>query len=174
MKKQFLETGKIVSTHGIKGEVKIYPWCDEPEFITDFDVLYLDNHGQSTLEILSSRIHKGMVIAFIKGYDSIEKSNELKNKILYVDRNDIEMDEGDYFLQDIIGMTVIDVDTEQVYGILSDYSDTGAHRNYHIKCDNSAKELLFPAIEDLVIIDVNLDTNIMKIRPMEGLFDDEI
>lgn len=171
MKKQFLETGKIVATHGIRGEVKIYPWCDSPEFITDFDVLYLDK-GATSIPVISSRIHKEMVIAKLEGYDTIEKSSLLKNKIIYINREEVELEEGDYFLQDIMGMKVIDAKNGKNYGKICDFSETGANRVYHIKTENG-RELLFPAIEDLVIKKVDFENDLMIISPMEGLFDDE-
>lgn len=172
MKKQFLETGKIVSTHGIRGDIKIYPWCDTPEFITDFDVLYLDK-GATPVKVISSRVQKGMVVAHLEGYDTVEEATALRNKVLYVNREQVDMDDGDYFIQDIMGMQVEDEDTGIVYGTICDYSETGANRVYHIKTKNG-KELLFPAIEGLVIKKVDFDEDKMIIKPMEGLFDDEV
>ena len=78
--KQFLETGKITGTHGLKGEVRVQPWADSPEFLTEFDELYLDN-GARKIVITSSRVHKGMLIMKIKGVDSIEDADRLRDEL---------------------------------------------------------------------------------------------
>ena len=80
LKKQYLETGKIVNVHGLKGEVKVYPWCDSPEVLCQFDVLYT-NKGTVPMEVQSSRIQKNMVLIKFKGIDTIEQAEELKNKV---------------------------------------------------------------------------------------------
>ena len=115
--KQFLETGRITGTHGLKGEVRVQPWADSPEFLAEFDELYLDK-GARKIEISSSRVHKSMLIMKIKGIDSIEQADGLRNKILYMNRDDVELDDDTYFIQDLIGLDVIDDDTGEKLGVL--------------------------------------------------------
>ena len=81
MKKQYLDSGKIVGTHGIKGEVRIDPWCDSPEFLCAFKKLYLDNKGEAFIEV-KSRPHKNITLAKIKGVDTIEQAEKLRGKIV--------------------------------------------------------------------------------------------
>lgn len=169
MKKQFLETGIIVTTHGIKGEFKINPWCDTPDFITDFKTLYLDE-GKTELVIEKSRVHKNTVLVKAKGIDTPEDAVKLRNKTVYINRDDANIDEDAYFIQDLIGLQVIDVDNGKLYGTLCDVTQTGANDVYHL--DANGKLLLVPAIEQ-VVIEINLEQNKMLIRPLEGLFDDE-
>ncbi len=170
MKKQFLECGKIVSTHGIKGELKVQVWADQPEFILDFDMLYFDK-GETPIKVKSSRLNKAMALLFLDGIDTMDKANSYRGKILYANRDDIELDEGDFFIQDLVGLDVVDVDSGVSYGTLSDVSKTGANDVYHIT-DQTGKLRLIPAIPQ-VIIETNLDEGFMKIKPLEGLFDED-
>ena len=88
MKKQYLDSGKIVGTHGIKGEVRIEPWCDSPAFLSAFKKLYLDENGTSFIEV-KSRPHKNITLAKIKGVDAIEDAERYRGKIVYINRDDI-------------------------------------------------------------------------------------
>jgi 16S rRNA processing protein RimM len=166
--KQFLETGRITGTHGLKGEVRVQPWADSPEFLAEFDELYLDK-GARKIEISSSRVHKSMLIMKIKGIDSIEQADGLRNKILYMNRDDVELDDDTYFIQDLIGLDVIDDDTGEKLGVLDDVSETGSNDVYHIKTGDG-KIFLIPAIPD-VIREVSLEDGIVRVFKMKGLFE---
>ncbi|MBQ7070062.1 MAG: 16S rRNA processing protein RimM [Ruminococcus sp.] len=165
--KKLLEVGKIVSVFGIKGEVKVQPWCDTPQFICDFDTLYYKSGTPVVVE--RSRVQKNMVIMKIKGTDIVEDAQKLRNRVLYINRDDVELDEGCYFVQDLIGLTVIESKDGKVYGKISDVSETGANDVYHIK-DDDGREYLIPAIPD-VIDSVDIEGGVMKITALEGLFD---
>ena len=165
--KKLLEVGKIVSVFGIKGEVKVQPWCDTPQFICDFDTLYYKSGTPVVVE--RSRVQKNMVIMKIEGTDTVEDAQKLRNRVLYIDRDDVELDEGCYFVQDLIGLTVIESKDGKVYGKISDVSETGANDVYHIK-DEDGREYLIPAIPD-VIDSVDIEGGVMKITALDGLFD---
>ena len=168
MKKEFLEAGKIVTTHGIRGEVKIMPYCDSPELLCEFDRLFIGkNHDEIGIE--HSRVFKNMVIAKLEGISTPEEAEKLRNKILFMHRDDLELDEDTYFIQDLIGMAVRDADSGFSYGEITDVMQTGANDVYVV---NSAdREYLVPAIPD-VVVSTDIDSNIMLIRPLEGLFDE--
>ena len=100
MKKQFLDSGKIVGTHGIKGEVRIDPWCDSPEFLCAFKKLWLDENGTEFIEV-KSRPHKNIALAKIKGVDTIEAAEKYRGKVVYINRDDINLAEGVHFVQDL-------------------------------------------------------------------------
>lgn len=171
MIKPFLEIGQIVSTHGVKGEVRVSPWCDEPDFMKKFKKLYFDKNGEKQVKILSCRPHGNVVIMKIDGIDTVEAAAALRNKILFMNRNDAKLPDGHYFIQDLIDCTVIDADDEEKkYGILSDVSETGANDVWHITDDG--KEYLIPAIPS-VVVDTDVVNGIIKIRPLRGIFDDE-
>lgn len=170
MRKQFLDTGKIVGTHGIRGEVRIDPWCDSPEFLCAFKKLYLDENGETFVEV-KSRPHKHIVLAKIKGVDTIEQAERLRGKIVYINRADIQLDEGVNFVQDLLGLEVTDAESGRVYGKITDVLRTGANDVYEIT-DDSGKKYLAPVIDE-VIRETNVDDGYIKITPMKGLFDDE-
>lgn len=166
--KDFLETGKIVNIHGLKGEVKIMPWSDDAEFICGFDTLYCGKNKEA-YKIEFSRIHKNMVLAKFAGIDTPEAANALRNSIIYIDRDDVELDDGTFFIADLIGLTVKDADSGKEYGIVKDIFQTGANDVYEIKKDD--KTYYIPAIPD-VIINTDIENKTIFIRPLEGLFDE--
>ena len=170
MNKKFLETGKIVGTHGVRGMVRIQPWCDSAEFLCGFKKLYLNSEGDSVINITSAKPHGNIVIASIKGVDTIEKAESYRNKVVYINREDVKLEEERYFIEDIIGCTVYDADSNKVLGKISDVSATGANDVWHIK--NANKEYLIPCIDE-VVISVDIDFEKVVIRPLKGIFDDE-
>ena len=170
MKKQFLDSGKIVGTHGIKGEVRIDPWCDSPEFLCAFKKLWLDENGKELIEV-KSRPHKNIALAKIKGVDTIEAAEKYRGKVVYINRDDINLAEGVHFVQDLIGLEVKDADNGRVYGKISDVLRTGANDVYEIK-DADGKTYLAPVIDD-VVKEINVNDGYVLIVPMKGIFDDE-
>ena len=170
MIKKFLETGKIVGTHGVRGMVRVQPWCDDGEFLTGFKFLYTDDEGKNKLKILSAKPHGNVVLMAIDGVNSIEEAERLRGKVIYINRKDVKLPEGRYFISDILKSTVFDVDSGEILGELTDVSETGANDVWHIVKDG--KEYLVPAIPD-VIVDVNIEESKVVIRPLKGIFDNE-
>ncbi len=170
MIKDYLEIGKITSTHGIKGEMRVQPWCDSPEYMKKFKTLYLDKKGEKPLGV-SSRPNGNMVIMKISGIDTVEEAARYRDKILYMKRADAKLPEGTWFIQELIDCTVIDADDEsKTYGVISDVSQTGANDVWHIK--QGDREYLIPAIPS-VVISTDVVSGVIKIRPLKGIFDDE-
>lgn len=169
MKKQYLEIGKIVNIHGLNGTVKVMPWCDSADFLCEFDTLYLGKEHQP-VEIERASVQKNMVLMKLTGVDTPEAANALRNRILYMNRDDVELDDDTYFIQDLLGMTVQDEDTGEIYGELRDVLQTGANDVYEIAAP-SGKTLLVPVIPN-VVLRHDFDTDTIYIRPLEGLFDD--
>ena len=100
MPKKFLEAGKIVGTHGVRGDLKVQSWCDSPEVLCDFDTLYLDEKTPVTVE--KAQVHKNVVLMHIKGIDTAEAAEAMRNKVLHLDREDVELPEDLVFIQDIL------------------------------------------------------------------------
>lgn len=169
--KQFLEIAKITATHGIRGEVRCQYYCDTAEVLCDFDELYLDK-GAKKVTISNAYPHKNVVIIKIDGVDSIEQAQPLIGKMLYLDRNDAQLDEDLFFIQDIIGLTVKDADTGEVYGKITDVYQNGAADVFSIKRPEDGRELMFPNISE-VVLKTDIEGGEMIIRPLKGLFDDE-
>ena len=170
MKKQFLETGKITGTHGIRGFVRVQPWCDDGDFLRNFKVLYLDKNGSNKLNVEKIQPNGNVMIIKFKGIDSIESAETLRNNILYINRDDARLPKGSYFVQDLIGCTVFDFDSNDVLGTVSDVTQTGANDVWHIK--NGDKEYLIPVIDE-VVQKVDIDDGKVYITPLKGIFDDE-
>ena len=170
MIKEYLEIGKITSTHGIKGEVRVHPWCDSPEFMKKFKTLYFDKKGEKPVSV-SCRPNGNMVIMKMQGVDTVEEASKYREKILYMKRSDAKLPEGTWFIQELIDCKVVDADDENIsYGILSDVSETGANDVWHITKED--KEYLIPAIPS-VVISTDIVEGIIKIRPLKGIFDNE-
>lgn len=142
------------------------PYTDTPDLLCEFERLFMGkNHDEIT--VVNARSFKNMVIAKLQGINTVDDAEKLRNKILYMHRDDLELDENTFFIQDLIGMTVKDTDSGFEYGKITDVLQNGANDVYVIKGD---REYLVPAIPD-VIISTDIDNELMLIRPLEGLFD---
>jgi 16S rRNA processing protein RimM len=168
--KPFLEAGQIVGTHGVRGETRVQPWCDSATQFAGFKTLYWDINGEKPVKV-KARAHKNMALVTLEGVDTMETAAALRGKMLYVSRRDLKLPKGRYLVQDLIGLRIEDEDTGEVYGTLTDVSQTGANAVYHMR--TATGEVLIPAIPD-IIRSVDTVKDVMKIRPMKGLFDDEI
>lgn len=163
-----IETGRIVNTHGVRGEVKIQPWADSPELFLQLERLFLSEDTPPLL-IERCRVHKGNVIVKFRGVDSLDAAQSYKGCVVFLDRGDVPLEEGVYFVSDLIGLSVEDADTGRRYGTLSEVLSTGARDVYELTADNG-KRLYIPAVPE-VVIEVDLEGRRMRIRPLEGLFD---
>ena len=169
MVKEFLEGGKIVGTHGVRGEMRVECWCDSPQFLAKFKTLYFDNGAQAVK--VQSRAHKNMVLMKMPEVDTIEKADTYRGKVVYIKRSDIKLEKGVHFVQDMIGLEVVDSDTKKVYGKVKDVLRTGSNDVYEME-DENKKLFYIPAIPD-IIDEIDIENNTLSITPMKGLFSDE-
>ena len=169
MKNRYIETGKIVGTHGVKGMVRIQPWADEPEFLKNFKTLYLDKNGEKAVKIREIKVLKSVLAVKLQGIDTIEEAEKYRNTVIYIDRNDIRLPDGRYFVTDLIGCEVYDAANNSFLGKLSDVSKTGANDVWHIK--NGQAEYLFPAVDEM-IDNIDIEAEKIYIKPIKGIFDD--
>lgn len=167
-KSNYLEIGQIVSTHGIKGEVRVKPWCDTPFDLTEFETVYSDK-GKTEYSVGSARVHKNVVVMKLDGIDTIEQAQKLRNKVLLAKREDFSLPEGRYFVSDLLGMEIVDNDNGELYGKLTDVLQYGAADIYEVSGENSAK-LLIPAIDD-IIINRDFENGKIFVRLPDGLLD---
>lgn len=165
--KKLLETGKIVKTHGIKGEVKIDAWSDTPEFLVSFKTMFLKDKTPLTVE--KARVHKQGVIVKFKGIESIDDALLYLNKTVYIDKADVSLDDGVYFIDDLVGLDVRDTDNGEIYGVIIDVFQTGSNDVYTVSGKDN-KSYYIPGIADIVK-GVDLEKGVMYIRPIEGLFE---
>ena len=169
MKKEFLECGKIVSTHGVRGEVRVQPWCDTPDFLEQFDTLWT-GRDRAPVHVQRARAHGNIVILKLEGVDTVEQAAACRGQVLYLRRDQIPLEEGEYLVQDLLGCRVVDADTGADYGQVYDVRPTGANDVYYLR-DAQGRERLVPAIPQ-VVLERDIDGGVITIRPLEGLFDD--
>ncbi len=164
---ELLQVGAIIKTHGIRGEVKVYPLTDDVNrFKTLKEVVLEPESDNITLEIEGVKFQKNLVILKFKGYDNINDIEMHVKKGIFVTRdNAVELEEDEYFVADLIGLNVVTDDGED-FGVIKDVLHTGANDVYVI--DHDDKDVLVPAIKEC-ILDVSIDDNVMKIHLMKGL-----
>lgn len=169
MPRKFLQAGKVVGTHGIRGEIRVQPWCDSAVFLAKFKVFYTDKDGNEALRV-KSRAHGNICLVKIDGVDTVEAAERLRGKVLYINRDDCKLPDGRYFIDDIIGCVAVDFDTFEEYGKIVDVSQTGANDVWHIK--RGKDEFLIPNVPEF-IKRVDIDESRVYIKPIKGIFDDE-
>lgn len=168
--KKYLEVGKLVNTHGIKGELKLELWCDDVDYVKQFKTLYLNEKGTQPLTVVSVRPQKNMAIIKFSEITSIEQAEKYKGKIIYGSREDAQIDEGANYIQDIIGCYVVDIDTEEEYGRVVDVLNHGASDILDI--EDWGKHKYVPVIPDIVK-EIDTEYQVIRIKPMKGLFDED-
>lgn len=166
--KQYLEIGKIVSVHGLKGEVKVQSWCDTPAYMCSFKTFY-SKDGSMQYKAERCRAQGNMVILKLEGVNTPEQAQLWRNKVLYMNRQDAKLPEGSYFIQDLIGLRVYD-EHEKYYGAITNVLETGANDVYELKSEDG-RLYYIPAIPS-VVLQTDVDGGKMIIFPMEGLFDE--
>ena len=164
---QYLKVGVISSTHGIRGEVKVFPTTDSPQrFETLKNIILETGKQQIPLEIAGIKYFKQFVIVKFKGIDNINDIEKYRGMELYVSREDaVELEDDEFYIADLIGMKVVTEDGD--LGVLKDIMETGANDVYIIDTEKYG-ELLLPAIHDC-ILDVDVEKNIMTVHLLEGL-----
>ena len=162
MRDNLIETGQIVNTHGIRGELRLQPWADSPVSLTDIEYFYIDG---MPIKVLSAKIHKSFLLLRLEGVDSLEAAIRLKTKVVCVKREDIKLEAGAYFIADLVGITAIDAETGGVLGTVSEVLTLPAGNVYVIKGE---REILVPAVSEF-IVETNLEEGFVKLRLIEGL-----
>ena len=167
---QKLRVGVITKTHGLKGEVKVYPTTDSPSRFDELDTVTLVcGRTIKDLSIENVRYFKNLVILKFEGIDHINEIEPYVGGDLYIDRSEgQELGEDENYIADIIGMEVVS-DEGKVIGTVKDVMETGANDVYIVKCEGR-KDLLLPAIRQC-ILDVNVEENRMTVHLMDGLME---
>lgn len=159
--KQYVEAGRIVNTHGINGEVKIEVWLDSPAFFKTFKRLFINGAEK---RILSAREHKQFIIARLEGVDDVNAAMALKGKTVEILRADAHMKDGEFFVQDILGFTVVDEDGRTV-GKLVDAFETPASMLYVVRGES---EHLIPAVREF-ILGIDAEKEEIRVHLIEGM-----
>ena len=167
---QLLRVGVISSTHGVRGEVKVYPTTDDVNRFKKLKNVVLDTGKEHLkLEVSGVKFYKNQVILKFKGIDNINDIEKYKGKDLLVNREDaVALEENENYVADLIDLKVV-TDEGQVLGVLTEVMETGANDVYVVETEDG-KELLLPAIRDC-ILDVDLETEVMTVHILPGLLD---
>ena len=165
---EILQVGVISSTHGIRGEVKVFPTTDDPGRFKKLKHVILDTgKEQKNLEITGVKFFKQFVILKFKGIDNINDIEKYKGKSLYVTReNAVRLKKDEYFIADLVDMQVF-LEDGTPFGVLTDVMKTGATDVYCIQTQEHG-EVLIPAIGEC-ILDVDVEGQKMTIHLMPGL-----
>lgn len=158
---EYLDCGQVVNTHGIRGEVRIVPWADSPDFLCRFRTLYLED---GPLPVTSCRVHKGSVIVKFQGVDTVEDAMLLKGKTVRIRRADAKLPQGSFFLADVVGLDVIDEEGNRL-GVLKEVLSPSVQNVYVVEGE---REILIPAVPEFVL-ETNIEGGYIKVRLIEGM-----
>lgn len=162
---QYLEVGKITNVHGIMGEVRVQPWADSPEFLCRFKTLYVDK-THWPIEVERARVHKNMVIMKFHGVTDVPSAVAMRNAILYIDRKDVDLPEGAFFLADLYGLEVRDARDGRVLGKVADILTLPANNVYVVR--GGERELMIPAVPQFVA-ETNPEEGYLRVNLIEGM-----
>ena len=165
MKKQYLETGEIVGTVGLRGEVRVQPWADGPDFLLDFKTVYLDGEARA---VESARVQKECVVLKLAGVDSVEQAALLRQKKISIDRADASLAPGTVFIADLIGLPVFCGDEN--LGRLAEVIPMPAGDVYVVRGEH---EYMIPAVPAFVD-PIAPDDTCIRVRLLEGMRSDEV
>ena len=165
MKQQYLEVGKVTAVHGLRGEVRVQPWADSPNFLCQFKTLYVDE-AHFPMQVERARVHKNMVIIKFEGPTDVPSALSLRNAILYIDRSDVNLPEGAFFLADIYGLEVRDAASGKVLGKIEDVLTLPANNVYVVR--GGSRELMIPAVPQF-IAETNVEEGFIRVNVIEGL-----
>ena len=170
-KKRFLECALIINTHGVRGDVKLESLCDTPAVLAGLKRVYFCEGGEyREVKVLHSSVFKSFVLATLEGIDDMDKAMAQKGKTLYAAREDFKLKKGDYFIVDLIGLDVVDIDDGKKYGKIKDVINRGSSDIYVVS--TPAGERMMPAVEEFVK-KVDIDGGAVYIKPIAGLLSDD-
>lgn len=167
-KEKYLEIGKIVNTHGVRGALKVEPWCDSPEQLCSLANLYYKKRDEYLpLAVRTASIHKNHVLIYFDGINSIDEAMPLKNRVLFVDRDDLPLADDRVFIADIIGLDVFDERDGSRLGRLKSVDESPANDLFVVETPDG-HEVLVPAVEKFI---GHIDESGVYLLPIPGMFD---
>ena len=165
---RFLKIGQIVNVHGIKGEVKVYPYTDDIVNLSKKKYVYLDESIESKININLCRIQKNMLLVKFEKIDTVEEAEKLRNKYIYVLKEELDsLEEDNYYVDDLLSMQVVDIKNNKAIGTITYVFNTGANDIYEVLLEDGEKAYL-PAIKQ-VVKKVDIDEKKMYVELMKGL-----
>ena len=150
-KRKYLECGKAVSTHGVRGTLRFESWCDTPGTLAALKVLYKKGPDGAfvPMKVRSASVQKSMVLVSFEELTSLEQAIPFKGTVFYADRDSIRREEGDVFVADLIGLPVLDMESGEKYGILSEVISPGG-RDVYVVDDVRGGQFMIPAVAEFI------------------------
>ena len=166
--RKYIECGKIINTHGCHGGVKLESWCNTPNDLAALKKIYLLEGGEYVeKKIKKASVFKQFVVAEICGITDMDAALALKNMTVYANRKDFKLDEGEYFIADMICVNVTDAENGKVYGKVADIINRGASDIYVV--DTPSGERMIPAVDEF-IVKANVTEGVF-VKVIPGLLD---
>lgn len=166
----YLEAGKLVTTHGVTGEMKFEIWCDGVAFLKQFKTLYFAPNATQPVKVVSMREHGRVGLIRIEGVESIDAARAYIGKPLYFARKDAKLPKDTWFRCDLVGCEVRDAQTGGVYGVVSKIDHPGPQDIYTVKA-HSGKEYMFPGVPEF-LKEKNPKEGYISVAPIDGMFDE--
>ena len=168
VKSPYIECAEIVNTHGCHGGIKLSSWCNTPEALADLQKVYIKKGNSYIMsKVLKSSVYKQFVVMTLDNVNSMDEALALKGQTVYADRNDFKLENGEFFIADLVGLNVIDLISGKVYGTLTEVINRGASDIYVV--DTPTGERMIPVVPEFVN-KIELDTGIF-VTPIEGMLD---
>lgn len=166
--KKYIECGKIINTHGSHGGVKLESWCNTPEDLASLKNIYICKNGEyNKIRVLKSAIFKQFVLFDLAGVSDMDEAMSMKGQVVFADRADFELEDGEYFIADVIGIDVIDAHTNVIYGKVKDVINRGASDIYVVQTENG--ERMIPVVDEF-IVNVDISKGVF-VNVIPGLLD---
>lgn len=162
---EFIEIGKITNVQGLHGEVRVDVWADSPEFFKQFSTVYLGK-THWPIKLLSSRAHKKMAILKLEGLTDVNSALTVRGQVVHCKRSEVTLPEGHFFIADLVGLDVFDVETGELLGKLKEVLTPPAHNVYVV--NGKDRDILIPAVPTFVK-ETNVPEGFVKVFMMDGL-----
>lgn len=167
--KEYLECGFVTAIHGLKGAIIVKHVCDSYEAFASLKKIYIENGGAYTSKkVIKTSPYKGNALVYLEGVNDADSASLLRKRTLFAHRDDIPRDEGSFFIADLIGLNVCDLESGEKYGVLKDVINSGAQDIYVVESESGTLSYV-PAIEEFVK-EISLEKGIL-ITPIEGMIE---
>lgn len=168
----YLPACKIVSTHGVRGEMKALPLCDGAAFLAKFKRLFTSADGARETRVLGVRAQGNVILLRLDGVTDMDAARAQVGRTYYLAKADAKLPRGRYFIDDLLGCDVVDADTDRVYGQLTNV-DRPAAQDIYTVTDGAGEEHMLPAVPEFVK-KIDIDARKIFVTPIEGMFTDAV
>ena len=168
----YLPACKIVSTHGVRGEMKALPLCDGAAFLAKFKRLFTSADGAGETRVLGVRAQGTVILLRLDGVTDMDAARAQVGRTYYLAKADAKLPRGRYFIDDLLGCDVVDADTDRVYGQLTNV-DRPAAQDIYTVTDGAGEEHMLPAVPEFVK-KIDIDARKIFVTPIEGMFTDAV